>query len=105
MVLENFTKLIMSNSVLFGISIAVLSTFVNELVFSLINDIILPIIDRDGNNDNDPDINKIKNITVKTNGITFKIGAFIVSLIRFIILLVILFIISLVILKTTNRTV
>jgi large-conductance mechanosensitive channel len=104
MVLENFTKLIMSNSVLFGISIAVLSTFVNELVFSLINDIILPIIDRDGNNDNDPDINKIKNITVKTNGITFKIGAFIVSLIRFIILLLILFIISLVILKTTNRT-
>ena len=87
MVLENFTKIIMSNSVLFGISIAVLSTFVNELVFSLINDIILPIIDRDGNNDNDPDINKIKNITIKTNGITFKIGAFIVSLIRFIILI------------------
>lgn len=99
MVLDNFTKIIMSNSVLFGISIAVLSTFVNELVFSLINDIILPIIDRDGNNDNDPDINKIKNITVKTNGITFKVGAFIVSLIRFIILIFILFIISLVILN------
>ena len=103
MVLDNFTKIIMSNSVLFGISIAVLSTFVNELVFSLINDIILPIIDRDGNNDNDPDINKIKNLTVKTNGITFKIGAFIVSLIRFMILIFILFIISLVILKINKN--
>ena len=103
MVLDNFTKIIMSNSVLFGISIAVLSTFVNELVFSLINDIILPIIDRDGNNDNDPDINKIKNLTVKTNGITFKIGAFIVSLIRFIILIFILFIISLVILNINKN--
>ena len=103
MVLENFTKIIMSNSVLFGISIAVLSTFVNELVFSLINDIILPIIDRDGNSDNDPDINKIKHITIKTNGITFKIGAFIVALIRFILVLFILFIISLVILKINKN--
>ncbi len=97
--LSEFQQLVMKNSVLFGISIAVISTFVNQLVMSFINDIILPIIDRDGNNDKKPDIEKIADYTIKTNGITFKIGAFIVALIRFIILIFIIFILSLVLVK------
>ncbi len=92
-------QLLMKNSVLFGISIAVISTFVNQLVLSFMNDIILPIIDRDGNDDQQPDINKIVDYTIKTNGITFKIGAFIVALIRFVILIFIIFILSLVLVK------
>ncbi len=99
MILSEFTELIMKNSVLFGITIAVMSTFVNQLVLSFINDIIMPIIDRDGNNDNEPDINRIANYTITTNGITFKIGAFIVALIRFILLLFIIFILSMVLIK------
>jgi large-conductance mechanosensitive channel len=97
--LSELQQLVMKNSVLFGISIAVISTFVNQLVMSFINDIVLPIIDRDGNNDKKPDIDKIAGYTIKTNGITFKIGAFIVALIRFIILLSIIFILSLVLVK------
>ena len=103
MVLGKFTELVMKNSVLFGITIAVLSTFVNELIFSLINDIILPIIDRDADNDNNPDINKLKHITIKTKGITFRIGSFVVALIRFVILLFILFFISMFILKSYKQ--
>ena len=99
MILSEFTGIVMKNSVMFGITIAVLSSFVNQLVFSFINDIIMPIIDRDGNNDNMPDINKISNYTVKTNGITFKIGAFIVALIRFILLLFIIFVLCMVLIK------
>ena len=99
MILSEFTELIMKNSVLFGITIAVMSTFVNQLVLSFINDIIMPIIDRDGNNDTQPDINRIANYTITTNGITFKIGAFIVALIRFILLLFIIFVLSIVIIK------
>lgn len=99
MILSEFTGIVMKNSVMFGITIAVLSSFVNQLVFSFINDIIMPVIDRDGNNDNMPDINKISNYTVKTNGITFKIGAFIVALIRFILLLFIIFILCMVLIK------
>ncbi len=99
MILTEFTQLIMKNSVLFGITIAVMSTFVNQLVLSFINDIIMPIIDRDGNNDNQPDINRIANYTITTNGITFKIGAFIVALIRFVLLLFIIFILSIVLIK------
>jgi large-conductance mechanosensitive channel len=93
----------MKNSVMFGITIAVLSSFVNQLVFSFINDIIMPVIDRDGNNDNQPDINKIADYQVKTGGITFKVGAFILALIRFILLLFILFILCLVIIKIKNK--
>ena len=99
MILSEFTGIVMKNSVMFGITIAVLSSFVNQLVFSFINDIIMPVIDRDGNNDNMPDINKISNYTVKTNGITFKIGAFVVALIRFILLLFIIFILCMVLIK------
>jgi large-conductance mechanosensitive channel len=101
--LSEFTDIIMKNSVLFGITIAVLSTFVNQLVFSFINDIIMPIIDRDGNDDNKPDINKISDYTIKTNGITFKIGAFIVALIRFILLLFIIFILSMVLININKK--
>lgn len=99
MILSEFTELIMKNSVLFGITIAVMSTFVNQLVLSFINDIVMPIIDRDGNNDNQPDINRIANYTIKINGITFKIGAFILALIRFILLLFMIFILSFVLIK------
>ena len=97
--IEEFTDIIMKNSVMLGITIAVLATFVNQLVVSFINDIIMPIIDRDGNNDNKPDINKIADYTIKTGGITFRIGAFILALIRFVLLLFMLFIIALVIIK------
>ena len=97
--LSELQQLLMKNSVLFGISIAVISTFVNQLVLSFMNDIVLPIIDRDGNDDQKPDIDKIADYKIKTNGITFKIGAFIVALIRFIILIIIIFILSLVLVK------
>lgn len=103
MVFSQITDLFLKNTILFAISIAVLSTFINELVFSFINDIVLPILDRDSNDDNEPDINKIRHMTVKTSGITFKVGSFIISLIRFIVLIFILFVIALIILHTTKK--
>ena len=102
--IKEFTDIIMKNSVMLGITIAVLATFVNQLVLSFINDIIMPIIDRDGNNDNTPDINRIAEYKIKAGGITFRVGAFILALIRFILLLFMLFIVSLVIIKLKNTT-
>jgi large-conductance mechanosensitive channel len=102
--IKEFTDIIMKNSVMLGITIAVLATFVNQLVLSFINDIIMPIIDRDGNDDNKPDINKIAEYKVKAGGITFRVGAFILALIRFVLLLFMLFIVSLVIIKLKNTT-
>ena len=103
--ITEFTSIIMKNTVMLGITIAVLSTFINQLVLSFINDIIMPIIDRDGNNDNTPDINKIADYKVKIGGITFRFGAFILALVRFVLLLFMLFIVSLVIIKLKNNTI
>ena len=97
--IAQITDIIMKNSVMFGITIAVLSSFVNQLVFSFINDIIMPIIDRDGDNNNEPDINRIANYTIKTGGITFRIGSFIIALIRFALLIFIIFILCLVLIN------
>jgi large-conductance mechanosensitive channel len=99
MILSEITDLIMKNSVFLGITIAVIASFVNQLVFSFINDIIMPIIDRDGDNNNEPDINRIANYTIKTGGITFRIGSFIVALIRFALLIFIIFILCLVLIN------
>ena len=57
------------------------------------------VIDRDVNNDNQHDINKIADYTVKTGGITFKVGAFILALIRFVLLIFIIFILCLALVK------
>lgn len=103
--ISEFIKIVMENAVLLGIITALLASFVTQLVFSFINDIIMPIIDRDGNNDNEPDINKISKYEIKTNGITFKMGAFIVALIRFILLLFIMFVLGFVLIKIKNNKV
>ena len=103
MVFTEFTQLLMKNSVFLGITIAVIASFVNQLVISFINDIIMPIIDRDGDENNEPDINKIANYTIKTGGITFRIGSFIIALIRFILLIFIIYILCLVLLKINKN--
>jgi large-conductance mechanosensitive channel len=103
MLLTEITDLIMKNSVFLGITIAVIASFVNQLVFSFINDIIMPIIDRDGDNNNEPDINRIANYTIKAGGITFRIGSFILALIRFTLLIFIIFILCLVLININKN--
>ncbi len=102
MVFNDIKNMITTNTALLGITIAVMAAFINQLVFSFINDIIIPIIDRDGDNDNEPDINKLSNYKLKVNGITFKTGAFLLALIRFILVLFFIFIVCLIILKYKN---
>ncbi len=102
MVFNDIKNMVTTNTALLGITIAVMAAFINQLVFSFINDIIIPIIDRDGDNDNEPDINKLSNYKFKVNGITFKTGAFLLALIRFILVLFFIFIVCLIILKYKN---
>lgn len=93
--LQEFNAFVMSNGVLFGISVAIISGFVNELVGSFINDIIFPIIDRDGDKNNTSDLKeRLRQKTIEINGITFRHGSFIYALIRFSLLVIILVLIS-----------
>ena len=56
--------------------------------------IILPIFNRDMNEDGIPDINNFENIELDIFGIKIKMGKFAVSIIRFLLILYIVFLVS-----------
>jgi len=94
MVLKQFNEFVMRNGVMFGISVAILSAFINELVGSFINDIIFPLFESDKDKDTYPDLRtKMYNLTFDLNGKKIRYGSFLYSLIRFIILILIIFIV------------
>ncbi len=104
MVLKKFNEFVMRNGVMFGIYVAVLSAFINELVGSFINDIIFPLFESDKDKDTYPDLRtKMYNLTFDLNGKKIRYGSFLYSLIRFIILIVIIFIVVALV-KKTNMT-
>jgi large-conductance mechanosensitive channel len=104
MVLKQFNEFVMRNGVMFGISVAILSAFINELVGSFINDIIFPLFESDKDKDTYPDLKtKMYNLTFDLNGKKIRYGSFLYSLIRFIILIVIIFIVVFLV-KKTNVT-
>jgi large-conductance mechanosensitive channel len=103
MVLKQFNEFVMRNGVMFGISVAILSAFINELVGSLINDIIFPLFETTKQEEKDkyPDLrSKMNSIVYTFNGKTIRYGSFLYSLIRFMILIGIIFIVVLLIKKT-----
>ena len=89
--LEKFRSYFIESKLTPAILVTVLSNFVTELVISFINDIVLPITDRDGDDNQEPDLNKLKNITTKTHGVTFRLGSFLISLIKFVVVMILLF--------------
>ena len=103
MVLKQFNEFVMRNGVMFGISVAILSAFINELVGSFINDIIFPLFETTKQEEKDkyPDLrSKMNSIVYTFNGKTIRYGSFLYSLIRFMILIGIIFIVVLLIKKT-----
>lgn len=101
MVLKQFNEFVMRNGVMFGISVAILSAFINELVGSFINDIIFPLFETTDDENKYPDLrSKMNSIVYTFNGKTIRYGSFLYSLIRFIILIGIIFIVVLLIKKT-----
>ena len=104
MVLKQFNDFVMRNGVMFGISVAILSAFINELVGSFINDIIFPLFESDKDKDQYPDLRtKMYNLTFDLNGKKIRYGSFLYSLIRFIILIGIIFLVVL-LLKNSDAT-
>jgi large-conductance mechanosensitive channel len=101
MVLKQFNEFVMRNGVMFGISVAILSAFINELVGSFINDIVFPLFETTDDKNKYPDLrSKMNSIVYTFNGKTIRYGSFLYSLIRFIILIGIIFIVVLLIKKT-----
>ena len=55
------------------------------------NDLILPILNRDSDGDGEADLKNLEEYVIFTNGIKFKLGKFILVIIKFIIILFIVY--------------
>ena len=72
----------------------VMASFVTEFAYSLINNIIMPLIETDFNNNKKSDIKELREIEYNFFGRKILIGKFLYSLIRFIVIIVILVMIN-----------
>ena len=79
--LRNIFTYLSKSNVTTAVLITVVSNFAFEMVTSLLNDIVMPLIDQNKNNISDVD--ELKNLTIKVMGKNVRLGMFIRSLIRF----------------------
>ena len=79
--LNNILRYLSKSNITTAVLITVVSNFAFEMVTSLLNDIVMPLIDK--NNNNMSDVDELKNLTVKFMGKDIRLGMFIRSLIRF----------------------
>ena len=93
-IIEEFFLFLRNNNILSTIIATVMSTHITELTNSIADDIILPIIYRDGDGDGDADIKKLEGYVLKIDGINIKIGKFLVILLKVTVIFVILFLIK-----------
>ena len=91
---NEFILFLKNNSILTTIIATVMSAQINELTNSIADDIILPIIYRDGDNDGKADIKKLENYKLSLYGIKFKVGKFCVVLIKVTVIFLVLFLIK-----------
>ena len=89
--INDFFSFLKNNNILPTIIATVMSTYITQLTTSFTDDIIMPIIYRDGNNDGKADINSLEHTIMKVNGIKIKIGKFSVVLIKVTIIFVTLY--------------
>ena len=90
-IVNDFFSFLKNNNILSTIIATVMSTFITQLVTSFADDIIMPIIYRDGDNDGKADIKSLENTVMKVNGISLKVGKFLIVLIKVTLIFIILF--------------
>lgn len=73
---------------------AVISYGLRDVTESLINNLIMPIIDKDTDEDGKRDFKKIEETVITINKIKFSVGKLTIDILKFIILMYILFIIE-----------
>ena len=90
----HFMKFLKDNNV-FAIAVAaVLSERISDLINASIESLIMPIINRDADEDGVKDIQRLEEHTVIIGGMTFTVGKLLTSFIKFVIVTYIVFIVS-----------
>ena len=94
MFFEELDNFIDTNSIYSVVIGTIFSQFLTELFHSFTNDLIMPILNLDINKNDKNDVTELKDLKFKMFNIDFKIGSFLVALVRFIIILCILLMIN-----------
>lgn len=100
---NNFIDFIEDNNIFITIIATLLSSNINKMANSLVQNIVMPILDFDLNNDGKPDKKKLENIVISFKGINIRIGRFLVSLFEFCFMVYVLYIITKFFKKTKFR--
>ncbi len=94
MIINDFYIFIKDNHIIATAIATIFSKIISDLSYSFIDNILLPIINIDIDNDGKSDINDFKNKIFEVYGISFKIGPFAIELIKFLVIVFILFYLS-----------
>lgn len=89
-----FQQFLEKNKAFATASAIVIATQLSVLATSFVENIILPIFNRDINEDGVPDIHNFENIEIDIFGIKIKMGKFAVAILRFLIIIYIVFLVS-----------
>ena len=92
--IDNFVKFLEDNHIFATVIATVISTYITALSRSLSEDLLLPIIYRDGDGDGEEDIKKYQNFVIEIFKIKFRIGNFLIELFKFIIMTFLIYLIT-----------
>ena len=81
------------NSLMSSVIGTIIALNANDMATSLADDVIIPIFDRDLDDDGRPDVNIIKNFKVTITGVPVRMGEFLLKVLRLIIIIVIVFLV------------
>ena len=98
----HFKKFLEKNKAFATASSIVIATQITVIASSFIDNIIIPIFNRDINNDGKPDIEKFENLILNIWGVKFKPGQFIIDILKFLLVIYIIFCLSIIYDKTDD---
>lgn len=97
--ISGFSNFITNNNLLATTLVTILSTNIIDIAQSFIDNMIIPIFNVDINGDGIKDKDFIENYKIKLFGSDFKLGKFIISIVKFLLITYIVYIISVLIQK------
>ena len=81
------------NSLMSSVIGTIIALNANDMATSLADDVIIPIFDRDLDDDGRPDVNIIKNFKVTITGVPIRLGQFLLKVLRLLIITIIVFLV------------
>lgn len=91
MINNDFYIFIKDNHIITTAIATIFSRIITDVSYSFIENILLPIINIDLDDDGKADINSLKNKKISFSGVTLNIGPFIIEIIKFLCILYILY--------------